>query len=188
MHKKIIFIFLLLFTIPLWGFNYSLPCHAEEIDNVKYGNAYLAEDSTLTFKLLNNLDSNATKKHDIIKFILLNDITVKNTVIIPKNTILTGTVTKVHGSRIFGQSGLIRLKLNDYKLNDVYALHFNDDLKFRGGRNYANMAASVIVPFSGLLFKGKEVVYPAGTIIEYKLDDNLDLGINEKDLLAIYTH
>ena len=45
----------------------------------------------------------------------------------------------------------------------------------------------MIVPFSGLLFKGKEVNYPAGTVIEYKLDDNLDLGIKEADLLAICT-
>ena len=34
-------------------------------------------------------------------------------------------------------------------------------------------------------FKGKEVQYPPGTVIEYKLNDNLDLGINEAQLLSI---
>ena len=165
MSKKIIP--LLFFLFSLIAVNFNSACYAEDIDNVKPGNAYLA--------------------HDSIRFVLLNDISVKNTVIIPKNTVLSATVTKAHGSRIFGQRGLIRLRLNDYKINSVHTLHFNDDFNFRGGRNYANMAASVIVPFSGLLFKGKEVNYPAGTVIEYELDDNLDLGMKEAELLAICT-
>ena len=172
-------------TIP--DFLINSACQAKDIDNVTPGNAYLSEDSILTFKLLDNLDSNTAQKHDNIKFILLKDITVKNTVVIPQNTVLSATVTKAHGSRIFGQSGIIRLKLNNYKINNTYTIHFNNDLKFKGGRNYANVAASMIVPFSGLLFKGKEVNYPAGTVIEYKLDDNLDLGIKEADLLTICT-
>lgn len=181
--KKIIPILVFLFSILL----INSACQAKDIDNVTPGNAYLSEDSILTFKLLDNLDSNTAQKHDNIKFILLKDITVKNIVIIPQNTVLSATVTKAHGSRIFGQSGIIRLKLNNYKINNTYTIHFNNDLKFKGGRNYANVAASMIVPFSGLLFKGKEVNYPAGTVIEYKLDDNLDLGIKEEDLLAICT-
>ena len=185
MSKKIIPLLFFLFSFIAVNFNSA--CYAEDIDNVKPGNAYLAEDSILTFKLLDPLDSNTAQKHDSIRFVLLNDISVKNAVVIPKNTVLSATVTKAHGSRIFGQSGLIRLKLNDYKINSVHTLHFNDDFNFRGGRNYANMAASVIVPFSGLLFKGKEVNYPAGTVIEYELDDNVDLGIKEADLLAICT-
>lgn len=183
MTKKIIPILLFLFSILL----INSACQAKDINNVTPSNAYLSEDSILTFKLLDNLDSNTAQKHDNIKFLLLKDITVKNTVIIPQNTVLSATVTKAHGSRIFGQSGIIRLKLNNYKINNTYTIHFNNDLKFKGGRNYANVAASMIVPFSGLLFKGKEVNYPAGTVIEYKLDDNLDLGIKEADLLTICT-
>lgn len=182
MKKFFLSIFL---TISLILLNFSELSYAEKIDNVQPGNAYLAEDSILSFKLLDKLDSNTAKKFDTIRFVLVKDITVKNKIVIPKNTVLSAIITKTHGSRILGQSGVIRLKINDYKINDTYALHFKDDLKFKGGHNYANMAAGFIVPFSGLLFKGKEVQYPPGTVIEYKLNDNLDLGINEAQLLSI---
>ena len=182
MKKFFLFIFL---TISLILLNFSEPTYAEKIDNVQPGNAYLAEDSILSFKLLDKLDSNTAKKFDTIRFILVKDITIKNKIVIPKNTVLSAIITKTHGSRILGQSGVIRLKVNDYKINDTYALHFKNDLKFKGGHNYANAAASIIIPFSGLLFKGKEVQYPPGTVIEYKLNDNLDLGINEAQLLSI---
>lgn len=172
-------------TISLILFNFSEPTYAEKIDNVQPGNAYLAEDSILSFKLLDKLDSNTAKKFDTIRFVLVKDITVKNKIVIPKDTVLSAVITKTHSSRILGQSGIIRLKINDYKINDTHTLHFKDDLKFKGGHNYANAAASIIIPFSGLLFKGKEIQYSPGTVIEYKLNDNLDLGINEAQLLSI---
>lgn len=172
-------------AVSFFILNLHSVCLAKGIDNVQPGNAYLAENSVLSFKLLNELDSDTTKKHDTVQFAVLKDITVKNTVIIPKNTVLTAVVTKAHGSRLFGESGIIRLRINDYKLNDTQSLHFKDELKFKGGRNYSGIAASAIVPFSGLLLKGKEVKLPCGTVIEYKLEDNLDLGIKETDLLAV---
>lgn len=86
MSKKIIP--LLFFLFSLIAVNFNSACYAEDIDNVKPGNAYLAEDSILTFKLLDPLDSNTAQKHDSIRFVLLNDISVKNTVVIPKNTVL----------------------------------------------------------------------------------------------------
>lgn len=182
LKKFLLSIFLILsFTF----FNSASLGHAEKIDNVQSGNAYLAKDSILSFKLLDALDSNTAQKHDIVKFILLDDIKIKNQTIIPKNTVLTAVVTKTHSSRIFGQSGIICLKINDYKLNSLHTLQFKDDLKFKGGRSYTGVAASVIVPFSGLLLKGKEVQYSYGTVIEYKLPDNLDLGIKEADLLSV---
>lgn len=76
-------------TISLILFNFSELSYAENIDNVQPGNAYLTEDSILSFKLLDKLDSNTAKKFDTIRFVLVKDITVKNKIVIPKDTVLS---------------------------------------------------------------------------------------------------
>ena len=58
-----------------------------------------------------------------------------------------------------------------------------------GGINYANMAVGTaigfVVPFSGMFFKGREIDCPSGTIIDYKLNDNVDLGLTKMDLVQM---
>ena len=81
-------------------------------------------------------------------------------------------VTKAHGSRLFGESGIIRIKLDDILLTDGTTLHFPNDLKLKGGKNYTSLASSIVVPFSGLLLKGREVNCPAGSIIEYVFEND----------------
>lgn len=157
-------------------------CFAEKVDNVALGNAYLSEDTVLKFKLLDDLSSNTAKKHDTVSFLVLEDIKIRNKIIIPESSVLTGIITKAHGSRLLGESGIIYVKLDDYKLRNGKFISFNDKLKFKGGKNYLGMATGLVVPFSGLLFKGREVDYPRGAEIEYKLKDNMDLGIKEQDL------
>ncbi|HJG04104.1 MAG TPA: hypothetical protein K8V99_05930 [Megamonas funiformis] len=88
----------------------------------------------------------------------------------PKDTKLQGMITKIHGSRLLGESAIIRIKLNNITLADGSILEFPCDLKLKGGKNYANIASSIIVLFSGLLFKGKEVSCPSGSIIEYSFE------------------
>ena len=57
---------------------------------------------------------------------------------------------------------------------------FKQDVKIKGGINYANMAVRhgnwFCGAVSGMFFKGREIDCPPGTIIDYKLNDNVDLG------------
>lgn len=122
---------------------------------------HLPEKTTMQIINIDNLDSKTNHKYDLINFRLHQDLVVNNEIILPKDTKLQGMITKIHGSRLLGESAIIRIKLNNITLIDGSILEFPCDLKLKGGKNYANIASSIIVPFSGLLFKGKEVSCPS---------------------------
>lgn len=162
---------------------------AEEIDGVEDGNAYIPEDTVINLILLDKLDSNVNKKGDTVNFKLKDDLTVENIVILPQGTKLSGVIRKAHGSRIFNQSAVIRVLLDDVMLPNGKSITFKQDVKIKGGVNYANMAVGTaigfVVPFSGMFFKGREIDCPPGTIIDYELKDNVDLGMTKMDLVRM---
>lgn len=152
----------------------SSAAFADEIEDVEAGNAYIPEDTVINLILLDKLDSNVNKKGDTVNFELKDDLTVENIVIVPKGTKF---------------SGVIRIKLDDVLLANGKPVSFKQDVKIKGGINYANMAVGTaigfVVPFSGMFFKGREIDCPPGTIIDYKLNDNVDLGLTKMDLVQM---
>lgn len=167
----------------------SSSAFADEIEDVEAGNAYIPEDTVINLILLDKLDSNVNKKGDTVNFELKDDLAVENIVIVPKGTKFSGVIRKAHGSRIFNQSAVIRIKLDDVLLANGKPVSFKQDVKIKGGINYANMAVGTaigfVVPFSGMFFKGREIDCPPGTIIDYKLNDNVDLGLTKMDLVQM---
>ena len=167
----------------------SASAWAEEVKDVEPGHAYIPEDTVLNLVLQDALDSNVNKKGDAVNFTLKDDLAVDNIVVIPQGTQLSGIIRKAHGSRIFNQSAVIRVKLDDYILPNGKAFSFKQDVKIKGGVNYANMAVGTaigfVVPFSGMFFKGREIDLQPGTIIEYELKDNVDLGVTKMDLVEM---
>ena len=152
----------------------SSAAFADEIEDVEAGNAYIPEDTVINLILLDKLK---------------DDLAVENIVIVPKGTKFSGVIRKAHGSRIFNQSAVIRIKLDDVLLANGKPVSFKQDVKIKGGINYANMAVGTaigfVVPFSGMFFKGREIDCPPGTIIDYKLNDNVDLGLTKMDLVQM---
>ncbi len=183
--KKILYgiVFMLLMLLP------QAAVMAEEIEGVQPGNAYIPEDTVINLVLLDALDSNVNKKGDNVRFELQNDLTAENIVIAPQGTELTGVIRKAHGSRVFNQSAVIRIQLDDYMMSNGKMVKFPGDVKVKGGMNYTNAAVSTamsfVVPFSGVLFKGKEINCPVGTVIEYEVEDNIDLGVTKMDLVKM---
>ena len=94
----------------------SSAAFADEIEDVEAGNAYIPEDTVINLILLDKLDSNVNKKGDTVNFELKDDLAVENIVIVPKGTKFSGVIRKAHGSRIFNQSAVIRIKLDDVLL------------------------------------------------------------------------
>lgn len=182
--KKLLCSMIVMFLVLMLNITAAL---AEEIDGVEDGNAYIPEDTVINLILLDKLDSNINKKGDTVNFELKDDLTVENIVILPQGTKLSGVIRKAHGSRIFNQSAVIRVLLDDVMLPNGKSITFKQDVKIKGGVNYANMAVGTaigfVVPFSGMFFKGREIDCPPGTIIDYELKDNVDLGMTKMDLV-----
>lgn len=182
--KKLLCSMIVMFLVLMLNITAAL---AEEIDGVEDGNVYIPEDTVINLILLDKLDSNINKKGDTVNFELKDDLTVENIVILPQGTKLSGVIRKAHGSRIFNQSAVIRVLLDDVMLPNGKSITFKQDVKIKGGVNYANMAVGTaigfVVPFSGMFFKGREIDCPPGTIIDYELKDNVDLGMTKMDLV-----
>ena len=177
-----------IFTVCLLLFG-TQSALAEEIEGVEPGNAYIPEDTVINLVLLDKLDSNVNKKGDTVNFELKDDLAVENIVILPKGTKFSGVIRKAHGSRIFNQSAVIRIRLDDVLLPNGKPVTFKQDVKIKGGINYANMAIGTaigfVMPLSGMFFKGREIDCPPGTIIDYELKDNVDLGLTKMDLVEM---
>lgn len=180
---KVLTVICLLFVVG------AASAFAEEIEGVEPGNAYIPEDTVIDLVLLDKLDSNVNQKGDKVKFELKEDLTVENIVVLPKGTKLSGVIRKAHGSRIFNQSAVIRVLLDEVALANGKKFAFKQDVKIKGGVNYANMAVGTamgfVVPFSGMFFKGREIDCPPGTIIDYELKDNVDLGVSKMELVQM---
>lgn len=147
-------------------------CLAQEttVSMTSYAQVNIPQNTTIELSNIDDLHSNINQKHDLIHFRLLTDLKINDEVILPKDTMLEGTITKIHGSRLLGESGIIRIKLKDVLLDNNTMLHFPNELKLKGSKNYTSIASSIVVPFSGLLFKGHEVNCPGGSTIEYIFD------------------
>ncbi len=182
------YLFMTLVVFVMLPFIYIGKSYAQSVDNVKNGNAYIAKGTILKLKSLDTLDSNINQKFDLVNFCLTENFTINGLVIIPKDTQITGMITKIHGSRLLGESAVIRIKLRDYFLPNGKYLKFKDDLKIKGGKNYTGIASSIIVPFSGLLFKGKEIYCPNGSIIDYEFKDNVDLQVPISNIKSLQSH
>lgn len=130
----------------------------------------LPEDTVLHLELRNFLDTKRNKVGDEVDVMLLEPVKLGETVIIPKGTMLAGTLKKVQKGRLLSQRGVIRMQLRDYFLPNGYLVKLGgEEIKFSGDMNYTSMAAGVAVPFAGLGFKGKQVNCQPGMKFKYKL-------------------
>lgn len=165
-----------LFSLVLIGVSiFMIPlniCLAQKTAISVVSNNYVNIPQNTMIQLFNidDLHSNINQKHDLIRFRLLTDLKINNEVILPKDTTIEGSITKIHGSRLLGESGLIRIKLKDITVNNNAIIHFPNELKLKGSKNYTSVASSIVIPFSGLLLKGYEVNCPAGSTIKYIFD------------------
>ena len=126
--------------------------------------------TVLQLELLNFLESKRNQVGDSVSVKLLEAVSVDGAVIIPRGTVLEGTLKKVQKGQLLSQKGVIRMRLKDYYLPNGYLVRLHEEeLKFSGDMNYTSLAAGVVVPFAGAAFKGKNVSCQPGMRFKYKL-------------------
>lgn len=154
-------------------------CRAEKAAAVIPGNAFIAKGTVLNFELMTEISSKTSKAGDSVQIKLLKDLSIDNTILIPKDTLLTGTLKKAQASKLAGQGAVIRILLDNYTLpNGITVILNKEEIKFKGDRSYTGLASNILLPFSGIFFKGKQVNCPAGMNFEYTVKNDIDLGIS----------
>jgi hypothetical protein len=151
---------------------------------VKQPLAFGLEDATPVRMRINRTVSSADAQvNDTVDFEVLDDVKVKDVVIIPRGGMAWGTVTEAQPKRRMGRGGKLNINIDNVKLasGEKVALRAIKDVKGGGhqGAITGAMVATSIVFFPAaplfLLVHGKDITIPKGTEITAYINGDIPL-------------
>ncbi len=151
---------------------------------VKEPLAFGLEDATPVRMRLNRTMSSADAQvNETVDFEVLDDVKVKDMIVIPRGGMAWGTVTEAQPKRRMGRGGKLNINIDNVRLasGEKVALRAVKDVKGGGhqGAMVGAMVATSIVFFPAaplfLFVKGKEIVIPKGTEITAYINGDIPL-------------
>src|SRR5215471_5638223 len=136
--------------------------------------AFGLEDGTpIRLRLTRNLSSADAKTGDRVDFEVLEDVKVKDAIIIPRGGIAWGTVTEAQAKRRMGRGGKLDVNIDDVRLLDGEKAPLRAVKEVKGGGHTGAMTGAMvgtaIVFFPAaplfLFMHGKDITIPKGTEI-----------------------
>jgi len=151
---------------------------------VKAPLAFGLEDATPVRMRINRTVSSADAQvNDTVDFEVLDDVKVKDVIVVPRGGMAWGTVTEAQPKRRMGRGGKLNINIDNVKLasGEKVALRAIKDVKGGGhqGAITGAMAATSIVFFPAaplfLLVHGKDIIIPKGTEITAYINGDIPL-------------
>ena len=146
--------------------------------------AFGLEDGTpVRLRLTRNLSSADAKTGDKVDFEVLDDVKVKDILLIPRGGIAWATITDAEPKRRMGRGGKLDVNIDDVRLIDGEKAHLRAVKEGKGGSHTGAMTgamvATAIVFFPAaplfLFMKGKDITIPKGTEITAYVDGDISL-------------
>jgi hypothetical protein len=116
----------------------------------------------ITLAVSEEASSSTHKAGDLIKLAVLNDVTVGQTVVIPKGTSATGEITWRTGKGAFGKSGKIEFSLRSINLNGQLIPVTGDFRQEGEGNTVATGVGVIAVGVFAAFITGKRARLPVG--------------------------
>jgi hypothetical protein len=151
---------------------------------VKEPLAFGLEDATPVRMRINRTVSSADAQvNDTVDFEVLDDVKVKDVIVIPRGGMAWGTVTEAQPKRRMGRGGKLNINIDNVKLasGEKVALRAIKDVKGGGhqGAITGAIVATSIVFFPAaplfLLVHGKDITIPKGTEITAYINGDIPL-------------
>ncbi len=151
---------------------------------VKEALAFGLEDATPVRMRINRTISSADAQlNETIDFEILDDIKVKDLVVIPRGGIAWGTVTEAQPKRRMGRTGKLNINIDNAKLASGEKVALRAVKNTQGGGHQGAitgaMVATSIVFFPAaplfLLVHGKDITIPKGTEITAYINGDIPL-------------
>lgn len=164
-----------------------------ETSNFISAKGFVLEDATPVKLRINRTISSADSKvGDTVDFEVLQDISVNNTLVIPKGGLAYATVTEAQSKRRMGRAGKLDINIDYVKLvdGDKAALRAIKDVQ--GGSHVMGMTAGIVAtslvffpaaPFF-LFMHGKDISIPKGTEVTAYVNGDMKLDIAKFQPLA----
>ena len=146
--------------------------------------AFGLEDGTpVKLRLARNLSSSEAKTGDTVDFEVLEDVKVKELVIIPRGGIAWATVTEAQAKRRMARGGKLDINIDDVRLTDGEKAPLRAVKETKGGGHtgamVGAMVATSLVFFPAaplfLFMHGKDVTIPKGTEVTAYVNGDVPL-------------
>jgi hypothetical protein len=133
----------------------------------------ILEDTPVRLKLLQTLSSGTSKVNDKVDFEVIEEVKVKNVIVIPQGGTAIATVTEAQPKRRFGRAGKLNVNIDYVRLVNGDKATLRAVKGGKGGTRTAAMTTAVVAtaivffPAAPLFFfmKGKNIIIPKGTEI-----------------------
>jgi PEGA domain len=146
--------------------------------------AFGLEDGTpVKLRITRNLSSADAKTGDRADFEVLEDIKVKDTIVIPRGGIAWATVTEAQPKRRMGRGGKLDVNIDDVRLVDGEKVPLRAVKEVKGGGHTGAMTGAMvgtaIVFFPAaplfLFMHGKDITIPKGTEVTAYINGDIPL-------------
>jgi hypothetical protein len=147
---------------------------------VKEPPAFGLEDATpVKLRTTRNISSADARVGDTIDFEVLEDIKVKDVIVIPRGGTAWGTVTEAQSKRRMGRGGKLAINIDYVRLRSGEKAALRAVKETAGGGHKAVIALTSVVlsPAAPLIFliHGKDIVIPKGTEITGYMNGDVSL-------------
>jgi hypothetical protein len=155
-----------------------------EVTTLKQPLAFGLEDGTpIKLRLTRNLSSADATTGERVDFEVLEDIKVKDVIVVPRGGLALATVTEAQEKRRMGRAGKLNVNIDDVRLVDGEKAPLRAVKEAKGGSHTGAMTgaivATAIVFFPAaplfLFMKGKDITIPKGTEITAYVNGDIAL-------------
>lgn len=154
-----------------------------EILGVKKGNLYIPAGQKIAVELMEKVSSKGYKAGTFLKIKVKDSLMLNDTVVIAKDSEGTAFIYEARKAGGMGRKG--KLKVAGNELHTVNGI----PIPLRGGitghgktDGGAGVVLAAVSMLGGFLMKGTNVTYPAGTIFEVEVRENVDLNCTADNL------
>jgi hypothetical protein len=156
----------------------------EPVTTLKQPLAFGLEDGTpVRMRITRNLSSADATTGDRVDFEVLDDVKMKDVILIPRGSIALGTVTQAQPKRRMARGGKLDVNIDDVKLYDGERAPLRAVKEMKGGGHTGAMTGAMIgtaiVFFPAaplfLFMHGKDITIPKGTEITAYVNGDISL-------------
>jgi hypothetical protein len=160
------------------------PVQKPEVTTLKQPLAFGLEDGTpIKLRLTRNLSSADATTGERVDFEVLEDIKVKDVIVVPRGGLALATVTEAQPKRRMARGGKLNVNIDDVRLSDGEKAPLRAVKEAKGGGHTGAMTgaivATAIVFFPAaplfLFMHGKDITIPKGTEITAYVNGDISL-------------
>lgn len=154
-----------------------------EITGVKQGNLYIPAGQKIAVELMEKVSSKGYKAGTFLKIKVKDNLMLNDTVVVAKDSEGTAFIYEARKAGGMGRKGKLKVAGNELHTVNGIPIPLRGGLTGQGKTDGgAGVVLAAVSMLGGFLMKGTNINYPAGTIFEVEVRENVDLNCTADNL------